>query len=142
MMGRLLATLALITAVALSADVALASSSSNYLVGDCQHSQRRPSTVIVTCADAGLSIQKITWSSFGGATASASGSAHINSCTPNCTAGKFSVYSVQITASKPRRCREGRSDYRQLKLTYTAKRPPGVARSKSSQTYTLPCPIS
>ncbi|MGH2833912.1 MAG: hypothetical protein ACRDK2_14145 [Solirubrobacteraceae bacterium] len=140
-MSRLLATLALITTVALSADVALASSP-NYLVGDCQRSQRQPSTVILTCADAGLSIQKITWSSFGGGTASGTGSAHINSCTPDCAAGKFGDYPVQITASKPKRCREGKSDYRQLKLTYTAKRPPGVSRSKSSQTYTLSCPIS
>jgi hypothetical protein len=140
-MSRLLLTLALTASVALSAGVALAGTP-NYLVGDCQHSQRQPSTVILTCADAALSVQKITWSSFGATTAVGSASAHINSCTPDCAAGKFDDYPVKITASKPKRCREGKSDYRQLKLTYTAKRPPGVSRTKLSQTYTLSCPIS
>jgi hypothetical protein len=121
---------------------ALAASSGNFLVGSCLHSQREPSTVILTCADGAMSIEHIKWSSFGKATATGTGSAHIKSCTPDCAAGKFHDYPVQVKASKPKMCPDKRSDYRQMTLTYTGSRPPGVSESKPTKAYVVSCPIS
>jgi hypothetical protein len=39
------------------------------VVGNCTRSQVRPSTIIVACADAGVQLTHLRWTSFGGARA-------------------------------------------------------------------------
>ena len=52
-------------------------------------SQVKPSSVIVACADANLELTHLHWSSFGGATATATGDYTCTDCTPNCAPVPF-----------------------------------------------------
>lgn len=60
---------------------------------DCQASAVvTPSSYVLACADGGISLQGLTWSSWDAATANASGQISINDCTPNCADGTFRSY--------------------------------------------------
>ena len=50
-------------------------------------SQTRPSSFVLTCADAGDVLAHLHWVSWGSTAAFATGTEQINDCTPNCAAG-------------------------------------------------------
>ena len=83
-------------AVLLVAAVVASASGAARIVGDCQHSQVRASSVILACADANASFTHLHWSSFGGTTAHAIGNYTFNDCTPSCVAGHVDSYPVAI----------------------------------------------
>jgi hypothetical protein len=63
----------------------------------------RPSSVLYTGDGTGYFV-KLHWTSFGGATAVATGTDRLNNCTPSCAAGKFRSYPATLTLSKPIAC--------------------------------------
>jgi len=57
----------------------------------------RPSTITITCADGGVSVNKITWSTWNVASATGKGELSWNTCLPtNCAAGIGLTYPVTI----------------------------------------------
>jgi hypothetical protein len=113
------------------------------VVGNCTRSQVRPSTIIVACADAGIQLTHLRWTSFGGVGARASGYYTYNDCKPNCAAGHFHSYPVTVVLSRPRRCPDGYRDYRVATATYaTSRRPPGsLGRPGKPGRLSLLCPL-
>lgn len=93
----------------------------------------RPSSIVVACADAGFYFTKLKWSAWQPRSASATGLANQNDCTPNCAAGRFHTYRARIRLSAPAAC-HGHRVFMRIAWTYTGTRPKGVARS-GSQTF-------
>ncbi len=123
MRGRTtLAVLLLIGAIAVAS---LAASNGRRVVGDCTKSQVRPDTIVLACADFNLELTKLRWSTFGEASAHATGQYHVNDCTPNCAAGRFHSYPIELVASAAKVCADKFDDYRHAMVTFTGKRPPG-----------------
>jgi hypothetical protein len=133
----LIVALALAGAIALPA---LASGDARRVVGNCTKSQVRPPTIVVACADANLALTRLRWTSFGGATAHASGSYHVNDCTPYCAAGHFHSYPVRVVLSQAALCKDKHDDYREATVIFTGSRPSTV--KSSHRTLSLPgCPL-
>jgi hypothetical protein len=114
------------------------------VVGNCAGSQVRPSTIIVACADAGIQLTHLRWSSFGGSRVHATGDYTYNDCKPDCAAGHFHSYPVRVVLSHPMRCPDGHRDYRIATATYnTTRRPPGsLGRAGKAGRLVLLCPLS
>ena len=131
-------------AAAATASGAAAASGGARVVGDCVHSQVRPSMVVLFCADANAALTHLRWSKFGGATARATGDYAFNDCKPYCAAGKVHSYPVTAVFSRPRRCPDGRRDYRVLVAAYASatNRPSGTDGGRGTPgSFTLNCPI-
>jgi len=134
----LLAVLLLAGAIAITA---LASGTARRVVGNCTSSQERPDSIVIACGDGNLALTNLHWNSFGGASASASGSYGVNDCIPNCAAGHFHSYAVLVVLSQARKCADKHDDYRTAALTFTGRRPAGI--HSSHHTLSLPgCPES
>jgi hypothetical protein len=61
----------------------------------------RPTAVFLTCADGGVSVTNITWSSWGTAAAVGTGTLNIKTCQPNCATGGTNSYPASIDVSNP-----------------------------------------
>jgi hypothetical protein len=118
---------------------ALAASDARRVVGDCTKSQVRPGSIVLACADFNLALTSLHWSSFGGASAFASGLYHVNDCTPNCAAGKFHSYPIKLVVSAAAVCPDKYDDYRRARVTFTGARPPGQKSARA--VLTLLCPL-
>jgi hypothetical protein len=128
-----------VVAVGAIAIGALASSDARRVVGDCTKAQVRPGTIVLACADYNLELTKLEWSSFGQASAYASGQYYANDCTPSCAAGKFHSYPIKLVVSAAKLCSDSHDDYQRATVTFTGMRPAGQksAREKLS----LSCPL-
>ena len=136
--GRSLLAGTALLATVLSLGAISASASSPVKITNCFKASSRPKQVVLTCGDANTALSKLTWSSFGGASASATGTFEMNTCSPNCAAGKFVKYPVKVTASSTRACKGGLRVYNKLTLTFKGKSP----KTEGSLTrWTLGCPI-
>lgn len=133
----LIAAFLLLGAVAISA---LASADARRVVGNCTKSQVRPSAIIIACADDNLSLTRLRWSSFGGTTAHGSGEYYVNDCTPDCAAGRFHSYPIELVLTRAKRCPDGRDDYRSATISFTSTRPPGQRSARSQQLLSCPLP--
>jgi len=89
-------------------------------------SQTRPSSFILTCADAGDVLADLHWVSWGTAAAFATGIEQINNCTPDCAAGKFINYPVLVNLWRPEPLphHPGTFYFSRVTRVYTANRPP------------------
>jgi hypothetical protein len=67
------------------------------------HNVVKPKTLFLT-GDGTLEVQNVSWSSWGGATATGSGSAEHHGCTPSCAQGTVHHDHVTITLSKIKTC--------------------------------------
>jgi hypothetical protein len=120
---------------------ALAAGGGRRVVGDCDRSQLRPSTVWISCNNPSFSFTALHWRSFGGAVASASGLMRLESCPRACDPSDVHDYPVALTFSDARPCPDGRDDYRLVLAAYTSSaRPPG-GPAKPYQ-LVLFCPLS
>lgn len=119
--------------------VSIASAASTVKITNCSTAVSRPKQVTLTCADANTRLNKLVWSSYGGATAKAKGTFETNTCEPNCAAGKTVKYPVAVTAGAQRSCPKpkGLRVYNKLTLQFTGKSPKGASKLKS---WTLGCP--
>lgn len=72
-------------------------------VSDCGYGySQKPSSITLTCADGGMYIDKITYSSWTSESAEGSGIFSQNNCDPDCASGKFISTPVKIMISKPK----------------------------------------
>jgi hypothetical protein len=108
-------------------DTALIQRSGGTVVINCLFkSQARPSSFILTCADANDVLTGLHWVSWGPGAAFAAGVEQINDCTPNCAAGKFVNYPVLVNLWRPQPLRghPGTFYFSRVTRVYTANRPP------------------
>jgi hypothetical protein len=69
---------------------------------DCSgQRQARPSSLILTCADANDALTALHWASWAGSQAFGTGTEKVNTCTPDCADGKFVSYPALITLWRP-----------------------------------------
>jgi hypothetical protein len=85
-----------------------------------------PRSIALVCGDANYGLVGLTWSHWGAAAATGTGSARANDCRPRCASGHFHTYPVRATAGRLQTCKGGRREYTLLLLHYGARRPPGV----------------
>jgi hypothetical protein len=82
---------------------ASASVKGSVTIVDCGRSSVRPSSLIVTCADANRYVAAITWTNWGAATTTARGTLRWNDCSPTCVAGHWHHRAVTFSATTLRR---------------------------------------
>ncbi len=74
------------------------SATTNYIVNCAGKTVTKPTSIVITCADAGVAINKIKWSSWDLNAAKGSGVLSWNTCLPKtCVAGVTVKYPVSIT---------------------------------------------
>ncbi|CAB4970778.1 unannotated protein [freshwater metagenome] len=73
---------------------------SHVYVTNCGVIDYKPTVVIKFCADAGVLISQVEWSSWSTDSATGSGVYEINDCQPTCVAGKSHYADVEIVLSK------------------------------------------
>jgi len=108
-------------------DTALIQRSNGTVVINCLFkSQTRPSSFILTCADAGDVLAHLHWVSWGPGAAFATGVEQINDCTPYCAAGKFINYPVLVDLWRPEPLPDhpGVLYFSRVTRVYTNNRPP------------------
>jgi len=59
----------------------------------------RPTEIVIACADAGLGVEHLTWSSWTASSATGQGSLWLNLCKPYCADGTFAHYPVKTALS-------------------------------------------
>ena len=69
------------------------------LTWDCESAEYKPESITLTCADAGWSIQGITWSTWTEKGAEGTGTWRENLCEPNCADGAIVEAKVQVKLS-------------------------------------------
>ena len=87
--------------------------------------QTRPSSFVLTCADANDALGGMHWVSWG-SQAFGTGTETINTCTPDCADGKLVPYPVLVAAwrPEPRPGHPGVQYFTRVTRIYTANRPP------------------
>jgi hypothetical protein len=107
---------------------AAAAKTPRYVVLDCSFKPVvAPSSLIVTCADAGIRLENLRWSSWTPKLASGYGTFRENDCTPNCAEGHFHSYpSLEVLwGSATVKGHPADRRYTQLTVIFTGKtRPP------------------
>jgi hypothetical protein len=108
-------------------DTAAIQRSTGTVVINCLFKQQtRPSSFILTCADANDVLAHLHWVSWGSTAAFATGVEQINDCTPDCAAGKFINYPVLVDLWRPEPLpgHPGVLYFSRVTRVYTASRPP------------------
>jgi hypothetical protein len=82
-----------------SAQKASAPTSEQILTWDCETAVYKPKSITITCADGGIFVEKIQWSSWSQKSASGVGIFSENLCEPNCADGKRVIAAVKLTLS-------------------------------------------
>jgi hypothetical protein len=96
-------------------------------IDDCGRLASRPTSLVLTCADANLQLRRLRWHGWGRGTATASASVYANDCKPYCAAGHFHSYPATVTATKLAACGRARV-YGRLAVLYTGARPENTPR--------------
>ena len=83
---------------------------------DCEYSEHKPKAITLTCADGGLYVDEITWTTWNKTGATGTGIFNENLCEPSCADGQQVSAPVKITLSdlSPRK---GRNYLRTLDIT-------------------------
>ncbi len=105
-----------------------------YVVLNClDKAQVEPGTISLACADDGVGLTGLHWTSWTSELASAYGTEWENDCQPNCAAGHIRDYPVQVelwgSAAVPGHPAERR--YLQATLSYPKRRPPVYAMNSN-----------
>ena len=87
--------------------------------------QTRPSSFILTCADANDALSGLHWVNWG-AEAFATGTEKINNCKPNCAEGKFVSYPALVAVWRPEPLADhpGVRYFTKITRIYPGQRPP------------------
>lgn len=75
--------------------------SSAVYVTNCGTLSQKPASLTIYCADAGVSVVKIAWKSWGKNGATGTGTYSANNCTPTCAGGTFINAPVTIKLAPP-----------------------------------------
>lgn len=100
----------------------------------------RPSTYSWTCADYGMGIQRMHWTSWTSHLASGYGTMWENDCTPNCAAGHIRHYAAIATFWGSARVNGHPAErrYTRLTLVFPGRRPPVYVRVNGKVRKTYP----
>lgn len=99
---------------------------------------RRPTSYVLACADGNEFLENLTWSSWGEATATATGTLVFNDCSPSCAEGKDIEVPAQVVADELV-TGDDIATYRRLTVTSTGESGVGQA---NQEVYHLPGPDS
>lgn len=83
----------------------------------------RPTEIVLACADDGIGVEHVTWSSWASGAAAGQGLLWENLCQPNCATGKVATYPVAVTLSAVKTSSQGQY-FSDLALTWQGNRPP------------------
>lgn len=115
-MAATLAVAAFVASMAGATGLARADSSKVELP-DCNgEPQYRPTSIVLTCADANIQLVDLHWTGWGESFAAAMGAMSANDCQPTCVAGHTHRYRVLVTATGSQTCPGGEPAY--LTITY------------------------
>ena len=111
-----------------------------YVVADCAAAapyplSREPLSITLACADAGIGVQDMLWTSWTTKTATGSGLLWEKLCVPDCAAGKMGYYPVEVTLSAVRASAKGQW-FSELTVSWEGSRPP----NQTPDTFTLMSP--
>ena len=97
------------------------------VVVDCSgQRQTRPSSLILTCADANDALTALHWVSWANSQAFGTGTEQVNTCKPDCADGKFVSYPALITLwhREPLPGHPGVRYFTRITRIYPSNRPP------------------
>src|SRR5512133_1678119 len=81
---------------------AAAAAQRSTVILDCSgQRQTRPSSFVLTCADANDALSALHWVSWADGQAFGTGTEKVNACRPDCAAGKLVSYPALITLWRP-----------------------------------------
>jgi hypothetical protein len=105
---------------------AAAAQRSTVVVGCSGQRQIRPSSFVLTCADANDALTALHWVSWADGQAFGTGTEKVNACTPYCAAGKLVSYPALITLWRPEPLpgHPGVRYFTRITRIYPADRPP------------------
>jgi hypothetical protein len=130
---------ALLAVAVLSVTGAMSASASSPLkITNCNKAVGRPKLLTLSCGDGNTVLKGLSWSSFGGSTARAKGTFVMNTCEPNCAAGKTVSFKVNVRATDPRTCKRGLRVYNRVTLQFIGHSP---SQRNDLTRWTLGCPI-
>ena len=69
------------------------------LTWDCETAEYKPESITITCADGGIFVEKIQWSTWSQEGATGTGIYSENLCEPNCAEGERVTAPVKLTLS-------------------------------------------
>lgn len=103
-----------------------AASAPTYVVADCFQLQVRPTSYVFTCADGGVGLEGLHWTTWSPRLASGYGTYYANDCTPNCADGHFHTYPALVVLWGSGAVKGHSADrrYTEFTLIFTGKRPP------------------
>jgi hypothetical protein len=104
-----------------------AASQGSTVVVDCSgQRQTRPSSFILTCADANDALTALHWASWAAGQAFGTGTETVNACTPDCADGKLVAYPALITLWRPEPLpgHPGLRYFTRITRIYPSNRPP------------------
>lgn len=102
--------------------------------GHCEGPQVEPSEIKLGCGK--FPLTDLHWSNWGSAAATASGTAHLNDCRPDCAEGTFREFPITIVLTRISTCKEtGERRYENLNVTYLSGKHPDFIS-------TYPCPLT
>jgi hypothetical protein len=84
----------------------------------------RPVGITLACADNGLGVENMTWTSWTTSAAAGRGTLWEKLCKPNCATGRIGTYPVAVTLSAVKTSSRG-PWFSRLTVTWEAGRPPG-----------------
>ena len=105
---------------------------------NCQgRAQVRPSTFTLACADANDDLARLSWASWAPGMASATGVQQENDCVPDCAAGHFRDYPVDVVfwGTGTMHGQPGRQRFTEVTLLY-----PGARPARQGATFSVPLP--
>lgn len=117
--------------------IAVGHDSEGIVVLDCLgHPQVRPGHFTLACADGNDYLTGLTWTSWAQGLASATGVQAENDCLPNCAAGHFHSYPVDVVLWGSAAAGPGSQRYTTVSLLYPGARP-AYADQQGPATFTM-----
>jgi len=116
-------------------------SAPRYVAIDCANrAQVRPASYVITCADAGIGMEGMHWTSWTPQLASAFGTEYENDCMPSCAAGHSHDYPVFAVLWGSARVKGQRAERRYTEVTfvYPGARPPVYSFISGKRVTTYP----
>jgi hypothetical protein len=116
-----------------------------YVLFDCRSGPEvKPSSYIEACADGGLGLEDLHWTSWTAELASSYGTMYENDCTPNCAEGHFLHYPalVVLWGSATVKGHPIERRYHWLTLIFTGKRPPVYTLEHGKLVATYPATLT
>lgn len=115
-----------------------AATAAQYVVLNCldmDRAQVKPGTIVLACADDGLGLTRLHWTSWTTQLASAYGTEWENDCKPNCAQGHLHYYPVVavLWGSAPVKGHPGEQRYTQATISYTKGRPAVYVTSRNGK---------